>query len=311
MYRGNMWRAGLLLVVAGCTHSQHGSDGDGPPKGGPFTIAGTVTGLSGNGLVLQDERGDDISITSDGAFVFATPIAYGARYDVTVSQQPIDPSQGCTVANGSGTALADVGDVQITCMTASFAIGGTIVGLDSAGLVLHDGSTGEDLPVPSSSTTFSFIMPVASGAGYEIHVGTQPMGQTCSVANGSGTVIGSNISDVAVTCMLAQLGVACGGAFCNPATEGCCDPSGTPTCSSAASCGSIFLACDDDADCPAGNVCCAIENNIKTKVRSSSCVAAGTCNASTDVVMCDPNNPMCPSGTCKAFGLLPGYYACQ
>ncbi|MGN6520131.1 MAG: hypothetical protein ACTHK2_11980, partial [Dokdonella sp.] len=33
-----------------------------------------------------------------------------------------------------------------------------------------------------------------------VTVGTQPSGQTCSVANGSGTVSGANVTNVAVTC---------------------------------------------------------------------------------------------------------------
>jgi len=41
---------------------------------------------------------------------------------------------------------------------------------------------------------------IANGAAYAVTVGTQPSGQTCSVANGSGTVSGANVTNVAVTC---------------------------------------------------------------------------------------------------------------
>ena len=39
-----------------------------------FTIGGTVTGLSGT-VVLQDNGGDDATVTANGAFAFATRLA--------------------------------------------------------------------------------------------------------------------------------------------------------------------------------------------------------------------------------------------
>jgi hypothetical protein len=83
-----------------------------------YTIGGHVDGLAGSGLVLQQSGHDDLSISADGDFTFATPLDDGATYAVTVSTQPGNPSQTCTVANGSGTvAGADVTDVAVTCTT--------------------------------------------------------------------------------------------------------------------------------------------------------------------------------------------------
>lgn len=81
-----------------------------------FTIGGTVTGLSGIGLVLRNNAGDDLTIASNGAFTFATPVAGGAAYAVTVLTQPGNPAQVCTVSNGVGTVLAAiVTDVAVDC----------------------------------------------------------------------------------------------------------------------------------------------------------------------------------------------------
>jgi hypothetical protein len=81
-----------------------------------YTIGGSVFGLTGSGLVLQQSGGDDFAISSDGSFTFATPVIDGGSYAVTVSVQPAD--QTCIVANGSGTvAGADVEDVEVTCTT--------------------------------------------------------------------------------------------------------------------------------------------------------------------------------------------------
>ena len=49
-----------------------------------YTVSGTVTGLNGTGLVLRNNGGDNKSISANGAFTFATPVASGATYAVTV-----------------------------------------------------------------------------------------------------------------------------------------------------------------------------------------------------------------------------------
>jgi len=83
-----------------------------------FTVGGTVNGLSGSGLVLQNNTADDLAIAGDGGFAFATALPDGNGYDVTVLTQPVGPNQTCTVANGSGTLSgANVTDVGVTCVT--------------------------------------------------------------------------------------------------------------------------------------------------------------------------------------------------
>jgi len=79
----------------------------------PFTVGGTISGLSGT-VVLQNNAGDNLSLSADGPFTFATALADGSTYAVTVLAQP--PGQTCTVANGNGTiAGAGVTDVTVTC----------------------------------------------------------------------------------------------------------------------------------------------------------------------------------------------------
>ena len=84
-----------------------------------YPIGGTVTGLSGT-VVLQDNGGDDLSVSSNGSFTFATALAAGAAYDVTVKTSP--SGQSCTVSGGSGTvASADVTNVAVSCTAGSTA----------------------------------------------------------------------------------------------------------------------------------------------------------------------------------------------
>ena len=67
--------------------------------------------------MLQDNGGDDLSVSANGPFNFATKLAGGAAYNVTVKTNP--SGQTCSVANGSGTiAAADVTNVAVSCSTA-------------------------------------------------------------------------------------------------------------------------------------------------------------------------------------------------
>jgi hypothetical protein len=91
-----------------------GTSSSGGGGGGLFLIGGTVTGLTGSGLTLRNNGGDDLVVTSSGSFAFATRLATGANYNVTVAQEPT--GQTCVVLNGTGTvASADVGNVAVQC----------------------------------------------------------------------------------------------------------------------------------------------------------------------------------------------------
>jgi len=58
-----------------------------------FIVGGTVTGLTGSGLVIQNNEADDLTITADGNFTFSTALFNDSAYSVTVFTQPGDPDQ--------------------------------------------------------------------------------------------------------------------------------------------------------------------------------------------------------------------------
>ncbi len=83
-----------------------------------FTVGGSVSGLAGTGLTLQNNGADDILITTDGSFAFNTALADLSDYAVTVSTQPNTPTQSCTVSNDSGQINgANVTNVNVDCET--------------------------------------------------------------------------------------------------------------------------------------------------------------------------------------------------
>ena len=94
---------------------------------GTYTVGGTVTGLTGRGLVLQNNGGDNLAISGNGAFTFSTALASGSRYTVTVRTQPGSPTQTCTVANGGGAiASANIANLLVNCAADTHLITTTV-----------------------------------------------------------------------------------------------------------------------------------------------------------------------------------------
>jgi 6-phosphogluconolactonase len=120
----------LLLALGACGGGggSGGSSSTPPPSGGPapspgpsvpstVTVGGTVSGLSGSGLILQNNGGDDLTIATDGSFVFRNAIAAGTgAYRISVKRRPAAPMQTCVVTNGDGTAASsNITNVAINC----------------------------------------------------------------------------------------------------------------------------------------------------------------------------------------------------
>jgi len=183
----------LLLGCVALTASACGNNGSSGHK-----IGGTVSGLTGT-LVLLDNGGDALTLTQNGAFTFATEVASGAAYLVTVSSEPA--AETCTVTGGSGTVGAgNVTSVAVACASSSkYSVGGTITGLTESGLVLKDNG-GDALTVASGATTFTFATQLATGSAYSVTDSADPSGVVCTVANGNGTIESANITNVAISC---------------------------------------------------------------------------------------------------------------
>jgi hypothetical protein len=67
-------------------------------------------------LILQNNGGDDLAIASNGSFEFATRLATGGAYDVSILRQATKPTQTCSVENGSGIiGDSTIMNVEVTC----------------------------------------------------------------------------------------------------------------------------------------------------------------------------------------------------
>lgn len=141
--------ASAILVLASCGGGGGGSGflpitapaaapapAPAPAPAVTHTVGGSVVGLTGN-LVLQNNAGDDLKLSADGKFTFATALVDGATYDISVRTQPL--WQFCTVSNGGGNAAAEVTGVTVSCKEAlatvsTFAGTGTPGDADGEGL---------------------------------------------------------------------------------------------------------------------------------------------------------------------------------
>ncbi len=265
-----------------------------------YAIGGSVAGLLSSGLMLQLNGQTNLSVSSNGTFVFPTRVAASTTYTVTVATEPTNPPETCTVANGTGAVgSADVTNVTVVCSTSAYVVGGSVSGLTGSGLVLQlNGQNGLSV---TANGSFAFPTKVASGATYTVSVGTQPTGptQACSVANEAGTVTTSDITNVAVTCANVALvdgsectaDEQCSSSHCSCATPTCdgahkkCSSQPCGACrytTTGASCDGLV---NEGTNCSDGNACTTGDH-----CSGGSCVAAGS-------LACDDGNP-CTDDSC-------------
>jgi hypothetical protein len=193
--------ANITTVAVACVNS----DPPPPPPPNTYTVGGMVSGLTGSGLVLQNNLANDRAISSNGEFGFSTRLASGAAYSVTVATQP--SGQRCDVGNASGTVTnAVVNTVTVNCVAVTppppppsqYTIGGTLSNYTGRDLVLQNNG-GDGITIVSGATAFTFPARITGGTNYAVTIAGQPIGQDCTITNAAGTA-NANVSNVAVTC---------------------------------------------------------------------------------------------------------------
>lgn len=183
---GTVGTTDVTSVAISCTPTLH-------------AIGGTVSGLTGTGLVLAN--GSDVVSVAANATQFTLPAhASGSAYAVVVQTQPA--GQRCTVSSGSGTVASQaVSDVKVDCGNHSLYVASdtgnavVVLPLDSSGVPQSTGATqgaADSLPRRlAMSPDGRHLYAGAAGAGvvdmYDIAAGgaLTPLVQS-SVAAGAG-----------------------------------------------------------------------------------------------------------------------------
>jgi uncharacterized repeat protein (TIGR03803 family) len=196
-----------FLGLAACGGGGGGGSGSGPGGGGAsYTLGGTVSGLGNDsGLVLANGSATLSVPAAATTFTFASSLAAGTAYAVTVQSSPAGLK--CAVAGGSGTISANVTSVAVTCTAQSYTLGGTVtvnppagVTLTDQGMVITNTSNGDTHKFTLIVNSFTMPTSVPYGSAYALTVSTQPTFLDCTLANASGTMPASNVTNVQVTC---------------------------------------------------------------------------------------------------------------
>ena len=170
-----------------------------------YSLGGSVSGLSGSGLVLANGA-DTLAVPANATtFTMPTQVATGSSYSITVQTQPAGES--CTVTGGTGTmAAAAASTVAVSCTDQPFTLGGTISGLSTSGLVIANGD--DSVSPAANATRFTLPTPVDYGSAYALSVEIQPTGLMCTFGSGnnvaasSGTMPAANVTNTQLVCSL-------------------------------------------------------------------------------------------------------------
>ncbi|MFZ6747467.1 hypothetical protein [Undibacterium sp. Ren11W] len=191
-------------------------------------ISGSITGLvADTRLTLATKNAPVIDATilpvNQGVYTKSDGITLpyfmvsGYKYAVSVLYQPA--AQVCSVQGGEGTAdnanIAGMPKFAVSCVPA-VTVGGTVTGL-KAGLFLTLTNTANlngvaatytmsTFAATTAATAYVFNDSVLDNTSFDVKVTTQPVGQTCTVTNGSGVAKLPNsttniASTIAVNCI--------------------------------------------------------------------------------------------------------------
>jgi hypothetical protein len=183
--------AGSIMALLGLT-ACGGGDLD-------ALVGGTMSGLpTGQQIVLQNNGADDLTVTQNGDFRFATQLKANASYSVTIKTAPTGVT--CKVTNGSGK-VSNVGtsvqNIKVSCDTGP-SVGGTLTGLQSGYSVIL--STNGMALVLTQNGDFRFANSLPNGTTYNVVVAQQPLVGTCQVTNPTGVTATNKLALVGVNC---------------------------------------------------------------------------------------------------------------
>jgi hypothetical protein len=171
-----------------------------------YTVSGTVTGLADTNFLTLFLNGlNEQTVTFPGNTFSFPAIDDGTEYTVSVSTQPDQPDQVCTVQSPAmpGTINgADVTNVLVNCVTTPYTVAGTVTGLATDNEVKLTINGGDEQTVTNPATTF--IFPARDdGTEFTIVISQQPdtPSQFCEVTSTNpDTINGGNVTNVTVVC---------------------------------------------------------------------------------------------------------------
>lgn len=162
-----------------------GASGSAPSNpSSEYTVGGTVTGLSGSGLILELNDGSELPIEANGAFTFPGSLSSGTAYNVAIKSQPAVRREICAVTNGSGmVGVTDIGNILVNC---TIAVGFVYVVDPNTQIAAYGITPGTGAPIPDGSFAIppstDYTGMVAAPSGNFLYVLGQQPGQITTYA---------------------------------------------------------------------------------------------------------------------------------
>lgn len=194
-------RTGLALACAAGLAACGGNDD------GDLLLRVFINNLTKDGLTLSNNGGTALPVAAGSTFFdFPNLIAADSDFDIKVVTSPSNAV--CTIYNGTGKSgtYAPQG-IRVDCITKLHSLKASVTGLTGP-LVVVNGNV--RFNIPAGTTVFDFTTydaegkPVAGqvgdGQSYTLQVLTQPTGQTCTIANGTGVMGETDVTNIAIDC---------------------------------------------------------------------------------------------------------------
>jgi len=188
-----------------------------------FSIGGSISGLEGNGLILENSTNGDLLLidipvnldTQSTQFKLNRSIKAAEFYSLNIKNNPDALSQTCSFDDADKTLgqilFADVNDINITCSTNSFIVSGKVQGLtqNSIGVRLTSNASIYNIDLPATGNDIPFLfdaLALLDGSSYVISIYKPAGGHFCSPEggaekNGSGILAGSDVTDILINCI--------------------------------------------------------------------------------------------------------------
>lgn len=158
-----------------------------------LAIGSTINFAVGNGKIV-----------AGGSHIVANSSSEQHTYTVFIDSDDNPENTGVlniSVTVGDGGITHEFSPITIidVAPTLTFNIGGTVSGIPAGTALTLRNNGGNNLQLTADGS-FTFTTQIDHGENYDVTVGLDPAGRTCTVALGTGTVTDADVTDVVVTC---------------------------------------------------------------------------------------------------------------
>jgi hypothetical protein len=174
---------------------------------GDLTLGGAVQNVTKDGLVLQNNGGNDTAVVYPyTSFQFTNRVSTDDQFNITVKSIPSNASE-CHVNNGKARAnYYSIYQISVACTIKQHALTVNVTNSTNVPLTIVNGADQQTAQVGTSVVSMT---KVNEGSPYGITVLNTPAGYTCIVTgggsnnNGSGIMGSDEETTVKVTCNLS------------------------------------------------------------------------------------------------------------